>query len=960
MAVETMSQSIDWRDFDIILRHALPDQYLNASDGLKAHSNSNYKAWLNLRERLKKDQDDPLWLVSWAFNLPGQNRKFSPDQVAQVLGLDPVKVQCLLLLADVFHRLSGEGRPIILKVKDGRPGNLVPGDRWGPKVVVKDKHVFQIYGPELGRQRNELKDRLEVAEKARRTLTSSDEYGWELGLHGSDILKTPYIHGNTSLNKHFQSNKKGRFEAVQLLFNHFLEDDPEGKIRIIPLKISLDQMKLALPRFVKAKEGELEKIFGDERMISMLATCVTPEKKEVDSYCFIHGDEWGENFILADRGKTLFAIDLEDSVLLQLPEDGGHGEEDFLRGTLTTCGGRLAYRIESSSCPEGWERPTGPHAMSTLFGAARLYTALIQFRSKERQSPADRLSPQDYDLLNERALECIGTFTQGLSEEEQRSQCLQFMVGCWDWALLWGEKGKFPDVEAFIDSLKRVQRRLFDGTPWVEKVPGARSGPSYLSGPPERLEFKLARAPISEHTRELLKTPMRMDNDAERFARNQLLDAVDYAKTNPPIFIDFEDHELHYLSPHQGGPFVNMVRQKGRRHSSQVSPMGGVGTVHVRIDAGLQEGFDEGAWGGLAQEAERWFREIHGLSERAGQEPLEFHFEVVDYPVEPKFDLNLADYHKMGTTLFFECALAKHHAETLSKAIQMNTQRVSRLFDESDHPSECFVLLNSVIHPAEEDLNSSTLHDLHDKMPCGVGTICVAEPEQYNLALSQFFEQVGRALLCNSMLPERKKLHLHVEMAHNSQTFHRREETMPIMMTNIYRDKQRSGSASAHDTKIESNLDPFHRLFGKTDLYLFKPNQNDALQYILNAASNLARLKRLHLDTKPTATEVQERLGIAGGLPAFTERKSWQKEVEDLIASLGGENLFRTSEWGKVAEACDALVGQDVVLSPTKAIKTIACVARLHLALSQFARRHGNAPSTQLKFLGTIETLEVI
>jgi len=960
MAGETMSPSIDWRDFDIILRHAVPQQY-HLSDHLNATRNSNYQAWLAQRTRLTNDQDDPLWEVSWAFNLRGNYQKFSPDIVEQILGVDPVQAQCLLLLADVFHRLSGEGSPKILKVKDGRPENLAPGDRWGPKVVLHDIHVFQMYGPELGRRRKGLKDQLEIAEKARRTLTSSDEYGWEHGLHGSDILKTPYIHGYKSLNELFQSNKKGRSEAVELLFDHFLEDDPEGKIRIITLKISLDQMKLALPRFVKANEGELEKILDGEGKNPMFATCVTPEKKEVDSYCFIHGDEWGENFILANRRKALFAIDLEDSVLLQLPKDGGHEDEDFLRGTLTTCGGRLAYRIESSSCPEGWERPTGPHAMSTLFGAARLYTALIQFHSNQRQSPTDRLSGQDYDLLNDRALKCIGTFTKDLSEEEQRSHCLQFMVGCWDWALLWGEKGKFPDVEAFIASLERAQRRLFNGTPWVEKLPGTHLGASLISDPQERLEVRLPYIDLPDYTRELLKTPIRTDSDVEGLARNQLLDLANYAKTNPPVFIDFVDGELHYFSPHQEGPFVNMVRQKARRNNRQVSPLGGVRAVHVRIDAGLQEGFDERAWEALSQEAERWFREIHGLSEREGEPPLHFHFEVVDYPVEPKFDLNLADYLKMGTTLFFECALAKHHAETLSKAIQMNTERVSRLFDESDHLSECFVLLHSVTHPADEVLDSSTLHDLHNRIPCGVGTIYVAEPEQYTFALSQFFEQVGRALLCNSILPKRKKLHLHVEMAHNSQTFHRREETIPIMMTNIYRDKSSSGSTStAFHTEIESNSDPFAVLFGKTDRYLFKPNQNDALRNIRNVASNLARLKMLGLDTRPTAAEVQERLGSDGGLPALTERRSWQKEVEDLIASMGDVNLFRSREWGEVAEACDALVKQDVVPSTIKAIQNIACVARLHLALSQFARRHRNAPPTQLNFLRTIEALEVI
>ena len=921
----------------------------------KNPSNIVYQAWFQCKKRLlSMEATDELKRLSWSFNIPDESdQNIDIEQLEQELG---GKAQSLLLLADVFKFLSENPNATILRIRS--QAGMKKGDEWGPKVVLKCDHVYQMYGPSTDKRRETLKTNLKRAERCRNTALSTDMYAWERGPHGSDQLLTGLFDGGKSLNETFADNPK---DAVEGIWRYFF---PIGTNRLQSrvIKQSLEDVKKSLPRLKEKNFSYQNSHFNLEKLLGKNTVLVLTEATEKDSetekereYCFVHGDEWGENF-LASESFGLYMIDLEDALLLDYGEHGTQ-PEDYINGRITSCGGRLWRRIVNAldEAVAPGDPPPHPAALSTVLSAARLVAALIQYASfYGNVSSAPQVTKEWCDGILKWSCE---TFSKRLEQNHEidadmrRDATIQFLLGCLDWGMHWEKKrtetneSKFPDSHCFFDAVaallqaaSTVDKEDFWNPTTYNQTRRTPEGTS------RRIQFRLDNVVgFTKDELSFMRRPVRDDPEIESVILDKIskqgASELGYGPDGTTFF-DVQSEEWMYVQSKDAKPWVSINKDIP---DQQERVRSGGRAIHIRIDTSLLEKI--GAPEDMMKEAEASFHILLSMCEKAAESAPKLHFEAVDYNEDHKLQSFKKRPHLVTPLLlFFDLSTLTHHLEHHLELAKSEDSEYSAMVSRKDN----FVALHSVCAP--KDHRGEALQQLHGHLVSGHAVIWMPkDTREYAAIISAFLEQTARVLVCMITYPEDRYPNLRKAFMTNRHAGWKRSEREPPSTTiNISPKPLPTGEYPVHPPEIyQSNhmlwLNPILR---HLDSYLFDPGA-DAWHEIDQFVRRMEQIRNINFTASRHASSADGLIeDIQKNAPFFTQSwAEWEVEVKRMHRSLKGlDSKMKTfsseKEWkGVVSAAMEvANVNTDGITGPLE--KIVRC-AQLRLALVEL----GNAMS---------------
>ena len=920
----------------------------------KNPSNKVYREWFERRERLlSMGATDELKRLSWSFNIPNDSdQNIDIEQLEKELG---GKAQSLLLLADVFKFLHENPKATILRVRS--QAGMKKGDEWGPKVVLKCDHVYQMYGPSTDERRKTLKANLDRAERCRNTVLSIDMYAWIQGPHGSDQLLTGLFDGGKSLNETFAENPE---QAVEGIWRYFF---PNGKNRLQSRVIdqSLEDVKKSLPRLKAENFSYQNSHFNLEKLLGKSTVLVLTEATEKDSetgkereYCFVHGDEWGENF-LASESFELYMIDLEDALLLDYGEHGTQ-PEDYIDGRITSCGGRLWRRIVNASdeVVAPGDPPPHPAALSTVLSAARLVAALIQYASFSRNvSSAPRVTKEWCDGILKWSCKTFSKRLEGIAEinaEMRREATIQFLLGCLDWGMHWEKKrtetdeSKFPDYHCFFDAIAALlqaastvdKEDFWNPTTYnqTRRTPGGTS---------RRIQFRLDNVGFTNDEISFMRRPVRDDSKIE----SVIFDKISKTGASEPEygpdatnFFDVQSEEWMYVQSKDAKPWVSInkdipdqqehVRSRGR-------------AIHIRIDTSLLKKI--GTPEDMMKEAEESFHILLSMCEKAAESAPKLHFEAVDYNEDHKLQSFKKRPHRVTPLLLlFDLSTLTHHLEHHLELAKCEDSEFSAMVSRKDN----FVALHSVCSAI--DSRGEALQQLHGHLVSGHAvTWMPKDTREYAAIISAFLEQTARVLVCMITYPEDRYPNLRKAFMTNRHAGWKRSEREPPSTTiNISPKPLPTGEYPVHRAEISQGKHMLwlNQILRHLDSYLFDPG-TDAWHEIDQFVRRMGQIRKINFTESRHASSADGLIeDIQANARFFTQKRAeWEVEVKRMHRSLKGldsktKTFSSEKEWEGVVSAAMAVanVNTDGITGPLE--KIVRC-ARLRLALVEM----GNAMS---------------
>ena len=172
---------------------------------------------------------------------------------------------------------------------------------------------------------------------------------------------------------------------------------------------------------------------------SNLGECILVQEtnEDMDNFYMVHGDEWGDNFLIDE--DEVIPIDYEDVVYVE------KGKYQFFTG-----GGILAQRfINEKVMPNGFKSDNYA-SMNTIASLGRLIAALIQFRCRNDKGDIPKNETPGSALLKILNQHVDRRITQDGKEELVKKQLLkQLNLSIIDWLAHWVNKGngKMPQED---------------------------------------------------------------------------------------------------------------------------------------------------------------------------------------------------------------------------------------------------------------------------------------------------------------------------------------------------------------------------------------------------------------------------------------------------------------------------------------------------------------------------------
>jgi len=196
-----------------------------------------------------------------------------------------------------------------------------------------------------------------------------------------------------------------------------------------------------------------------------LGECILVQEtnEDMDNFYMVHGDEWGDNFLIDEN--EVIPIDYEDVVYVE------KGKYQFFTG-----GGILAQRfINEKVMPDGFESDNYA-SMNTIASLGRLIAALIQFRCRNDRSDIPEDEIPGSALLRSLNRGVAERISRDGKEKLVNNQLLkQLNLSIIDWLAHWVNKrnGKMPqeDFKSVRDHIvNNYLPNLKDSTATLEPI----------------------------------------------------------------------------------------------------------------------------------------------------------------------------------------------------------------------------------------------------------------------------------------------------------------------------------------------------------------------------------------------------------------------------------------------------------------------------------------------------------
>jgi len=307
---------------------------------------------------------------------------------------------------------------------------------WGPKIVIKDVNEYRTlyyYHDNF----EELVSKYNIAAQLGATENHKPNYNIEtietpkhlIWLKINDITPTVTL-SHLFRNLIMDSNEEGigvQFESImKLYFGSSLET----------ISVDNKDICLTLPRLSEQVLRQYSKALGNHIVLPKIRGPSNDNKW----YHIVHGDEWGDNFLVGkDTGNTYF-LDFEDSLFVEV-----NGKQvEAVGGDLSS---RIFYKTKSNDTEK-----YSLYGLSLFASLGRLLAALIQHESKPYPKSHEIclekkhiMSPKLIEMVVRSFIcKCENKIPKS-SSEYSTSFITQILLSSWDWATYWSEKGKFHD-----------------------------------------------------------------------------------------------------------------------------------------------------------------------------------------------------------------------------------------------------------------------------------------------------------------------------------------------------------------------------------------------------------------------------------------------------------------------------------------------------------------------------------
>ena len=168
------------------------------------------------------------------------------------------------------------------------------------------------------------------------------------------------------------------------------------------------------------------------------------------SYFFVHGDEWGGNFLVAEKGRQVYVIDFEDAIYANCNEPE----------TVIQVGGDLSSRIFSLNKDD--TVTFLPIGLSLFASIGRLLAAIVQYHSRWLELTTDMIEKILRTYLDKfkHNLDPNNSGQSFALAKDYWDSDLKPLVFFTDWALYWRgkENSPFPKkhFDKFVEEIKRL------------------------------------------------------------------------------------------------------------------------------------------------------------------------------------------------------------------------------------------------------------------------------------------------------------------------------------------------------------------------------------------------------------------------------------------------------------------------------------------------------------------------
>tara|TARA_B110000483_G_scaffold243452_1_gene333333 strand:- start:7163 stop:10006 length:2844 start_codon:yes stop_codon:yes gene_type:complete len=237
------------------------------------------------------------------------------------------------------------------------------------------------------------------------------------------------------MNSHSYDNKLDSFlmKIIERFWRNttYLEDEfPPIVLTNLNLSInSIHQQKISSEDRIGSDVIQPEVFLGN---VILVQECKAPD---LDSYYMVHGDEWGDNFLIDAR--EIIPIDYEDVVYVE------KGKHQFFTG-----GGTLAQRfINEKVMPNGFKcKNYAP--MNTIASLGRLIASLIQYRCRMNK---EDINGTPGEALLRSLNKSVKQKLMKKTKTEQKQLLNQLNLSIIDWLAHWVNKGKgkMPEEDFF-------------------------------------------------------------------------------------------------------------------------------------------------------------------------------------------------------------------------------------------------------------------------------------------------------------------------------------------------------------------------------------------------------------------------------------------------------------------------------------------------------------------------------
>tara|TARA_B100001564_G_C20669827_1_gene685664 strand:+ start:5399 stop:9262 length:3864 start_codon:yes stop_codon:yes gene_type:complete len=322
---------------------------------------------------------------------------------------------------------------------------------WGPKVVMSDGETYSyIFNNSDGFE--ERFDNYKTAAKIGQTPQYRSDYNLinddELDLKIINVIATQ---GCLTLAEHFESEKlghKGSGESSKLfdkLSQEYFRNDLDTH-----LSAPSESLRSILPRLTEENNLDncVESILNNKKQWLIPRTII---KYDNQSWFFIHGDEWGGNFLVAENADRVYVIDFEDAIFSNANEPD----------KIIRVGGDLSSRIYSPGKDE--DKEFAPIGLSLFASIGRLLAAIVQYHSRWFELRTDMIGIilDEYLSSFEKSLSSKNNKGSAICEDYWNSDLKPLiLLHAWDWSLYWEQKldSRFPQkhYEKFIEEIKKL------------------------------------------------------------------------------------------------------------------------------------------------------------------------------------------------------------------------------------------------------------------------------------------------------------------------------------------------------------------------------------------------------------------------------------------------------------------------------------------------------------------------